>query len=240
MIDKVLALSEEGEQIVSRPHIWKAGYSFTQFYTREYYGVDPQTGDPLFYKNSLLEDGSLDKTLVGRAAASHVILDGVTAEPKGFGGINVAFSWKNISASMSWAYKYGHYVWDNGSIDLETDGYYAYKNIAKSQLNRWQKPGDITDVPRRIAGNVNGGAYDSSRAIKEGDYLRMKNFTLSYNLPTQLLQKIKLANARIYVSGNNLLTFTGLDFDPEVSAVGYYNFSFPALKTVTMGLEISL
>ncbi|HBG53784.1 MAG TPA: hypothetical protein DDW70_06200, partial [Rikenellaceae bacterium] len=68
-----------------------------------------------------------------------------------------------------------------------------------------------------------GGYYDSSRALKKGDYLRLKNLTISWTLPQNLLSKVKISNARIYLAGNNLLTFTGLNFDPEVQANGYYN-----------------
>ncbi|MDD3698105.1 MAG: TonB-dependent receptor, partial [Bacteroidales bacterium] len=238
--NEVLALSEEGEQIVSRPHIWKAGYSYVQYYTREYYGVDPETGNPLYYSNAILPDGSRDRTLVSRAKASSTILEGMTAIPKGFGGFNFSFTYKSLSASMAWSYKYGHYVWDNAVDDLEDDGYNSYKNTSKEQLRRWQKPGDITDVPRRVAGNNQGGYYDSSRALKKGDYLRLKNLTISWTLPQTLLGKVKISNARIYVAGNNLLTFTGLNFDPEVQANGYYNFTFPAVRTLTIGLELSL
>lgn len=238
--NEVLSLSEEGEQIVSRPHIRKAGYSMYQYYTREYYGVDPQTGMPRYYSNAILPDGTRDKTLVNRAQASSTILEGMTAIPKGFGGVNFVFSYKSLSASMGWTYKYGHYIWDDGTDSLNDDGYNSYTNNSKDQLNRWQKPGDITDVPRRVAGNTHGGYYDSSRALKKGDYLRLKNLTVSWSLPQNLLSKARISNARVYVSGLNLLTFTGLNFDPEVQANGYYNFTFPAVRTVTLGLEIAL
>ena len=105
---------------------------------------------------------------------------------------------------------------------------------------RWQKPGDETYLPRRVAGNTGGGYYDSSRALKKGDYLRLKNLSISYTLPKELKNYLKLSNARVFLSGTNLLTFTGLNFDPEVQSNGYYNFSLPALRTITLGIEISL
>ena len=238
--NEVLSLSEEGEQIVSRPWIWKAGYSYVQYYTREYYGPDPETGAPLYYSNKILNDGTRDRTLVSRSQASSTILEGMTAIPKGYGGFNAYFTWRSLSVSMAWSYKYGHYVWDNGVDDMETDGYSLYANIAKSQIERWQKSGDQTYLPRRIAGNTGGGYYDSSRALKKGDYLRLKNLTVSYTLPVKLQRFLRLSNARVYLAGANLLTFTGLNFDPEVRADGYYNFYLPALRTVTLGVEISL
>ncbi|MFA5202503.1 MAG: TonB-dependent receptor [Bacteroidales bacterium] len=240
LYNEILALSEEGEQIVSRPWIRKAGYSYVQYYTKEYYGSDPQTGTPLYYSNKLLADGTRDRTLVTRSEASSAILEGMTAIPKGFGGFNASFTWQSLSVSMAWSYKYGHYIWDNGVDDMETDGYNSYANIAASQVGRWQQAGDNTYLPRRIAGNTGGGYYDSSRALKKGDYLRLKNLTVSYTLPIKAQRFLHLSNARIYLAGTNLLTFTGLNFDPEVRADGYYSFSFPALRTVTLGIEISL
>ncbi|MCK9626468.1 MAG: TonB-dependent receptor, partial [Bacteroidales bacterium] len=238
--NEVLSLSEEGEQIVSRPYIWKAGYSYVQYYTREYYGADPETGQPLYYSNKILADGTRDRSLVSRSQASSTILEGMSAIPKGYGGFNATFSWKSLTASMAWSYKYGHYVWDNATDDIETDGYNSYANIASSQLDRWQSSGDVSYLPRRIAGNTGGGYYDSSRFLEKGDYLRLKNVTISYTLPKKFMDFMKLSNARIFVSGTNLLTFTGLDFDPEVQSNGYYNFTLPALRTVTLGVEVSL
>ena len=240
MHNEVLALSEKDEQIVSRPFIWKEGYSYVQFYSKEYYGADPQTGAPMYYSNATLANGTKDRTLVSRSQASSIVLEGKSAIPKGFGGFNATFSWKSLTASMTWAYKYGHYVWDDATEYLEADGYNSYKNIGVQELDRWQKPGDVTQVPRLVAGNTGGGYYDSDRALKKGDYLRLKDMTISYTIPKHIKDFLKLSNARIYVSGTNLLTFTKLTFDPEVASNGYYDFTLPALRTVTLGIEISL
>jgi len=235
--NKILEMSEKGESIVSRPHVWTAGYSFYQYYSRKYLGVDPETGSPLYAKGTLLEDGTYDMTPVNRKQASSMILKGMSAIPKGFGGFNTNFSYKDLSVSMAWSYKYGHYVWDNATDDIDTDGYSYRNNIGKGQLKRWTEPGDITNVPRRIADNAYGGYYDSSRFLKKGDYLRLKNLTVSYNISKLLKEK---ANARVYLAGVNLLTFSGLNFDPEVRDSGFYDFSMPAMRTITIGVEITL
>lgn len=235
--NEILEMSEKDESIVSRPHIWTAGYSYYQYYTRKYLGVDPENGSPLYAKGTLLEDGSYDMTPVNRKQASSMILKGMTAIPKGFGGFSSNFSYKDLSVSMSWSYKYGHYVWDNAVDDIDSDGYSYRNNIGADQLNRWTVAGDNTNVPMRIADNAYGGYYDSSRFLKKGDYLRLKNLTISYDLTKVLKEK---ANARIYIAGANLLTFSGLNFDPEVRDSGYYNFSMPAMRTFTIGVELTL
>lgn len=91
-----------------------------------------------------------------------------------------------------------------------------------------------------MADNSQGGYYYSSRYLKKGDYLRLKNATVSYNLPKNWVNKMRMQNVRVYVAGSNLLTFSGLDIDPEIQSNGYYNWSMPALRTITFGLELTL
>ena len=263
--NKVLSLSEEGETIVSTPYVWKEGYSFYQYRTREYLGINPENGKPQYAEGSWYEKGKIvdqdvimrDGTVVPEGSAmpadgynytpttrnnaSNIILEGRTAIPKGYGGFNVDLGWKGFSFSMSWAYKYGHYIWDEGVEQLENDGYKSYgQNIAASQVDTWSETNKNATVARRIVGNSQGGYYYSSRYLKKGDYLRLKNLTLSYNLPKTFVQKMNIQNARIYLSGANLLTFSGLNIDPEIQASGYYYYNTPALRTVSLGLEVTL
>ena len=169
-----------------------------------------------------------------------MILDGKTAIPKGFGGFNVNLRWKDLTFSMAWSYKYGHYIWDEGTEQLANDGYYSFhRNILKSQTDTWSESNPDGTVPRRVAGNTEGGYYYSSKFLKKGDFLRLKNLTLSYSIPKNFINKMGLTNARVYLAGANLLTFSGLDIDPEIRSSGYYNYSMPALRTVTLGVEVS-
>lgn len=175
-----------------------------------------------------------------RQNASNMIIEGKTAIPKGFGGFNLNLGWKGLTLDMAWSYKYGHYIWDDGVEQMESDGYYwSHRNIAKDQLNAWTPTNTNTDVPKRVADNGQGGYYYSSRYLKKGDFLRLKNLTLSYNLPKNFVQKLAMSNARIYVAGANLLTFSGLNIDPEIQASGYYYYVTPALRTVTFGIDLS-
>ncbi|MBO5919494.1 MAG: TonB-dependent receptor [Bacteroidales bacterium] len=262
--NKVLALSEEGEQQVNNRQIWKAGYCFYQYYTRDYLGVNKETGMPMYARGTFHEGGkpaSEDVTLKNgtkiakgetvpydtynytpttRSKANSMILDGKTALPKGYGGFNVDFRYKNLSFIMAWSYKYGNYMWDNATDDLCVDGYYwSHRNMLASEVDTWSPENPNGSIPIRIADNTEGGYYDSSRAIHKGDFLRLKNLTVSYTLPKTFTQKYSISNARVYVAGANLLTFSGLHVDPELPSDGYYNFGMPAMRTVTLGLEVS-
>jgi len=272
--NEILALSEEGETITETPYVYKAGYCFYQFYTRNYLGVCQEdgymgnsklkAGNPMYAEGSYYEkDEIADQTVVlkngkvieegqtvpedtynyyptNRQNSSSMILDGVTAMPKGFGGFNVNVGWKGLTLDMAWSYKYGHYIWDEGVEQMECDGYYwSHRNIAKGQLNAWTEDNTDTDVPRRWADNNQGGYYYSSRFAKKGDYLRLKNLTLAYNLKADFLRKINVNNCRFYIAGANLLTFSGLNIDPEIKSSGYYYYAMPAMRTVTFGVDLT-
>lgn len=272
--NEILALSTEDEAQISTPHIWQKGYSFYQYYTRNYLGVCPEdnymgnsrlkAGNPMYAEGSFYKKGEVvdrdvylkDGTVVEKGStmpkdsynyyptnrnnSSSMIIEGKTAIPKGYGGFNFDFRWKDLSVSMAWAYKYGHYIWDEGVEQMENDGYYSFhRNISKRQLNPWSETNTNSNVPKRIQDNNQGGYYYSSRFMKKGDYLRLKNMTVSYNIPKSFTNQLGISNARVYVAGSNLLTFSGLNIDPEVPSNGRYRYSMPALRTVSLGVEVS-
>ena len=175
-----------------------------------------------------------------RNKSASVILDGKTSLPDGYGGFNFDMRWKDITFSMAWSYKYGHYIFDNNADDFFQDGYRSdARNIAKAQVDAWTVNNQDAKYPKRIAGNDQGGYYDSDRFLFEGDYLRLKNATISYNLPKDLVKKAGITNARAYLAGANLLTFSKLHVDPEIQQSGYYSMGMPAMRTVTFGVEVS-
>ena len=135
---------------------------------------------------------------------------------------------------------YGHHVWDQTQAQIGTDGELPYRSISKEQLARWQKPGDVTDVPRRSP-DVLAGRYKSSRMILPGDYIRLKNMTISYNLPEKWVKKLSLEKIRVYASATNLFALSGLHFDPELPRYGGFVFyQTPPTRTISFGIEVSL
>ena len=176
-----------------------------------------------------------------RGYAGQFVIDGKTALPKGYGGFNVDLRWKDLSFSMAWAYKYGHYIFDNCTDDFFADGYVTkYMNIAKGQVDCWTPENKDAKYPKRIASNSqSGNYYDSDNFLFKGDFLRLKNATVSYNLPKNFTKKAGITNARVYVAGANLLTFSGLHVDPEIRQSGVYDMGMPAMRTVTFGVEVS-
>lgn len=233
--NKILKLADLPWFVDGR-YVRKEGYPFNTIYLREYAGVDPETGSALYYDNQQDENGNYTKNKVtDPGQASPIPLKDIT--PTISGGFMNTFNYKFIDLSFNISYSFGGYSYDNASYILQDDGYSVISNKSTEQRRRWQKPGDITDVPRFVYGNKKGGNYNSSRAIHSTDHIRLKSLILGLNAPKAWLQKLGIGNARIYFSGTNLLTWAAYDqYDPEMSGVvGFYT---PPLKTYAFGLEL--
>lgn len=233
--NKILKLADLPWFVDGR-YVRKEGYPFNTIYLREYAGVDPETGSALYYDNQQDENGNYTKNKVtDPGQASPIPLKDIT--PTISGGFMNTFNYKFIDLSFNLSYSFGGYSYDNASYILQDDGYSVISNKSTEQRRRWQKPGDITDVPRFVYGNKKGGNYNSSRAIHSTDHIRLKSLILGLNAPKAWLQKLGIGNARIYFSGTNLLTWAAYDqYDPETSGVvGFYT---PPLKTYAFGLEL--
>lgn len=233
--NKILKLADLPWFVDGR-YVRKEGYPFNTIYLREYAGVDPETGSALYYDNQQDENGNYTKNKVtDPGQASPIPLKDIT--PTISGGFMNTFNYKFIDLSFNLSYSFGGYSYDNASYILQDDGYSVISNKSTEQRRRWQKPGDITDVPRFVYGNKKRGNYNSSRAIHSTDHIRLKSLILGLNAPKAWLQKLGIGNARIYFSGTNLLTWAAYgQYDPEMSGVvGFYT---PPLKTYAFGLEL--
>ena len=211
--NKILKLADLPWFVDGR-YVRKEGYPFNTIYLREYAGVDPETGSALYYDNQQDENGNYTKNKVtDPGQASPIPLKDIT--PTISGGFMNTFNYKFIDLSFNLSYSFGGYSYDNASYILQDDGYSVISNKSTEQRRRWQKPGDITDVPRFVYGNKKGGNYNSSRAIHSTDHIRLKSLILGLNAPKAWLQKLGIGNARIYFSGTNLLTWAAYDqYDP--------------------------
>jgi TonB-linked SusC/RagA family outer membrane protein len=213
------------------------------FYAYEYAGVNSETGDGEYWVNS--PDGidhSFGKTNNPNEANQVVIGD---PNPDFQGGLTNNFNYKGFDLNIFFQFVYGNEIYNQGGIYQSCNACY-FDNQTKDQLDRWQQPGDITDVPQARLFQSNGDA-ESTRYLSDGSYLRLKNLTFGYNLPVNMLDRLALRRARIYFSGTNLLTFTDYDgWDPEVTAdfyTGNINFgrdfySAPQAKIYTVGIDI--
>lgn len=185
------------------------------FYTKKYAGVDPANGDALYYQ----ADGSTKSSDYGSAPDQKV----GNPNPKFTGGINTTVSFKGFDLSALGQFSYGNDIYNSAGV-YQSTGFNNYiDNLTVDQLNRWQKPGDITDIPKSSFGSGNG-IGNSSRFIQSGSFFRIKNLTLGYNIPADLVKHGYLQSVRVYLTAQNLATFTKYTgYDPEVSSYGFSN-----------------
>jgi len=219
------------------------------FYGAEYAGVDQDNGDAIWYVNEKDENGVvIDNTTTTNdfAEANFVVLG--NPNPPFLGAITNTFSYKGIGLSFTFQGVAGN------KIQMAGDPYMAanaawFDNQTVDQLKSWKEPGDITMIPQARLGYSNGDQGRSSRYISDGDYLKLRSAILSYDLPSSVVSKMKISGLRVYLQGQNLLTFTNyIGWDPEVSTdfatdnitSGLDFYSAPQPRTVLVGLSITL
>jgi TonB-linked SusC/RagA family outer membrane protein len=217
------------------------------FYGREYAGVDPANGDALYYLNTTNADGTKNRnTTNDYNSAQNVIIGNPT--PKLTYGLTNNFSYYGFDLSVTLQGVYGNKIYNGGGQYMSTSAGNGFDNQTTDQLNYWNKPGDITEVPepRLFYGN---GVSPSSRYISSGSYLRCKVVSLGYTLPKSVLNTIKVSRARVFVNAYNLFLITKYKgWDPEVNAdyqasninLGVDFYSAPQPRTITFGLNIGL
>ncbi|MFO7977308.1 MAG: TonB-dependent receptor [Bacteroidales bacterium] len=221
----------DGEDIPAGTQIRREGESFRSWYLRRWAGVNPANGMPLWYD----EEGELTSNY--SQAAREIV---GTADPDFFGGFTNTFAYKGFSVSAFFSFTYGNLLFDDTYRLLNSDGAFVGFNQSTDQLNRWTTPGQITDTPIRLNGNATSSNQASTRNLYDGSYLRLRNLTASYSLPSSLVQRARFTNARIFVQGQNLFTWTEYPgMDPEQQLAGTVWFVYPNAKTITFGLELS-
>ena len=156
--------------------------------------------------------------------------------PRFIFAMNNSFAWKGIDLSIFLQGIQGNNVFNANRIYQE--GMSVAQNQTTAVLDRWTGPNTGT-LPRAVFNDPNKNTRVSDRFIEDGSYLRIKNVTLGYNLPKNIIQRAKLQTARIYLSAQNLFTFTNYTgFDPEVNAGGIDFNVYPVTRTISAGINL--
>jgi len=230
-------------------NVVKVGQPLGVFYGAAYAGVDPANGDALWYINEKDADGNIvnpQATTNDFASANFVILGHPT--PDYMGALTNTFEYKGIELSFTFQGVGGNDIQLLGDIYMAANGAW-YDNQTAEQLNSWKNPGDITNIPEARLGWSNGDNARSSRYLSDGSYIKLRSLMLAYNFPQKLLEKIKFSSAKVYLQGQNLLTFTKYKgWDPEVSSDDFVDnvisgvdfYSAPQARSITFGISIGL
>jgi len=229
-INEVLSLP--GGDIIGGTQITREGEPLGTNYLVPYLGVNPANGDALY----LTAEGEVtnvydpdDRRTFGTRFAPW------------FGGFTNTFRYKGFSASVFFSWVAGNDVFNNDRNNVVNPAFVP-DQLAAEVLDAWKQPGDITDVPRiATVDGLTTNPYFSgtSRLLENGSFLRLRNALIAYQFPQSIVDRVQLRSLRVFVQGQNLLTFTEFQgFDPEISSGFLGGAQYPAVRTVTAGVNV--
>ena len=233
----------------------KEGQDIYSWYMKEWAGVDPKNGDPLWYvvdeNEQYVLDADGNKTTTNNYNATQAKVVG-KATPLFSGGLNTQVSWNGIFLSLNTNFMYGNKIYNYTRQASDADGaYVGYNQISIDNSiqgwKRWEKEGDIATHPKALLNGNKSANSISSRYLEDGSYFRIKNLTVGYELPKNLIKKAYMTRCRVYLSADNLWTATKFSgMDPEISLTtttyelaGMYSNNYPVGRTYQAGVEIS-
>lgn len=217
--------------------IVKEGYPLGTFYGWKILGVNPTTGDYDF------EDLNGDNNIPFASTTEDVQVIG-SAQPKFIGGLTNSVSFRNFDASVFLHFVYGNQIFNQAEYSYGR--LHTWFNSSTLARERWKQPGDIATLHRAAWGDPYRNGSVSTRVLQDGSFLRIKNISLGYNFRGESLEKMKIQNLRLYLAGQNLLTFTDYrGYDPEVNAyeddsrLGFDLSSYPQARSLTLGINLT-
>ncbi|SDH33645.1 SusC/RagA family TonB-linked outer membrane protein [Myroides phaeus] len=211
------------------------GKPYATWYLPEYAGVDPQTGSALWYA----ADGNT--TAVYSNAEKR--FQNTSALPKVTGGFNTHVDFKGFYLDALFSFATGYSVYDSWSGFTNSNAktsIYTY-NGTTELMDRWQKPGDITDVPKLSTASSSKYTSPSTRWLYKGDHIRLRQVTFGYNLSKQAVKSIGVDAINISMAAMNPFVWvkdSRLKWDPEVDSSGYIELATPPLKSVVFTLNV--
>lgn len=236
--NKVLNLTAESPEIIRGIYSIKEGQEINTFYMAKSAGVDPATGAQLYWVYDKDENGNIINERISsdysKAANSKYYLG--SRIPTLYGSLATDFSWKGFDLNILTTYSIGGKIYDSLYAGSMNNMYYN-SNWNKHAMRRWQKPGDITDVPRI---EVAGKYTTNDRFLVDASYFAIKNITLGYTLPKSWLSKAHMNSVRLFASVDNLALFTHLQgMDPQYNFSGSTDYAYTPNKTWSLGVEVN-
>ena len=239
----------------------KKGFSLYEWSMARYAGVDPQTGEGLYYKTvATMADGSkqdvqyletfkaqhagedytLEETTTADATTATTYILGKSSLPTLFGGLSTTLQAYGFDLTVSTAFSLGGWTYDSSYASLMSGG--NGSTYSTDIFKRWQKPGDVTDVPRLADGDRMTGGVTNDRFLTRSDYFSLRNVTLGYTLPASVVGRVPgFTEVRIYAVGDNLFLGShrkGLDPRQYIDGRVDSN-SYSALRTISFGVNLT-
>ena len=240
--NKITKMPEQNPEIIDGTKKLKEGSSIYDFWLREYMGVNPANGEAWYRAATFIATNSIitenKDTVTNNVNNARYHYNG-TAIPNLTGGVSTAISYKGLTLSALLVYQIGGTVYDGAYAGLMgAGGYGSAKHI--DILNRWQTPGQVTNVPRMDNGRTADFDAASDRWLIDGSYLNIRTVTLSYQLPKMILSKFKMQNAQIYISGENFfISSRRKGMNVQQNFAGTTGNVFSAAKSLVSGISIT-
>ena len=230
--------------------LYREGQKINEHYMIRYVGVDSQTGRAQY----LNADG--ETVFADQLTADDRVFQGKSSIADTEGGFFTNFNYKGFGLRTDFVFKSGNWIYNV----VKADRYFnpgsstgINDNLAVGAFDYWREPGDNAEMPSPLYRNIDNLPDTSDQFLEKGDYVRMRNITLSYTFPSQSLEKSPINSLRLYVQGQNLLTFSKFWGDPEVGlssgetipfasvvAPGEATlYSYPNTKSIQVGLDVS-
>jgi hypothetical protein len=237
------AQNPEGDDIIRGNNVITVGEEINTFYLPQWAGINPANGEPLFYNS----DGDVTNVYDSNA---NVVLSGKSPLADYDGGFNIYLNYKGFDLTTDFYYKVGNYILNFMESNMLSDGTGVNFNQRVDAFNYWRQPGDTNVLPSPLYGNE--AQNTSDRWLQKGDYIRLRNLTLGYNLPTKFAQAAYLKSLRIFIQGQNLWTWAPhFNGEPEVgigsgettNTVGFGNYnlySYPQTQSISIGVDIKI
>lgn len=212
------------------------GHTVYEWYMRDYAGVNPDNGNAWYWT----DETRTAKTENFNEAERFFM--GKGAVPTLLAGLVLNLQYKGFFLNAQLNYVGGHKVWEewtrytNGPNRISLQ----YFNGINKLLDRWQQPGDVTDVPRVTYTYPPWQTH--SRFLYDGDYARLRDFSFGYNFRNELARSIGAEQIRLFVRGVNLYTWVkdkNLVFDPEVESDGFVQLTNPPTKNIILGINVN-
>ncbi|MEL7004522.1 MAG: hypothetical protein AAFN93_17580 [Bacteroidota bacterium] len=239
--NELTKLPDGQDEIIDFPQRLVVGNSIFDYYLRDYFGVDPADGAALYVLDPEEDVNDVSvRTVDGVLVTTNQNLANFTTQgsslPDVFGSFTNTFIYKNFRLGFLFTYQIGGQTYDTNFANLMSSGNYGAA-LSTEILNRWQQPGDITNVPRLDQTQTAAFGAASTRWLVDSDFIALRQINFSYELPAKYISAIGFSNARVYANAENVFLSskrTGLDVNQRFD--GGTRNRFTPSRTITLGL----
>lgn len=233
--NKILKLTDESKEIIGSTTINREGETINSFFLARSAGVDPTNGDQLYWVfDNKADELDRSKHYISRdknkAAASRVMLG--SRIPKISGSLSTSVNYKSFDFSAMGTYSIGGKIFDNVGFNYYNPLYIG-NNYSREVLRAWQKPGDVTDLPRVQKGLTN---TTTDLALVDASYFAIKNIAIGYTFD---IKSIGLKSIRVFAQGDNLAVFSARQgLNPQHNFGGNTDYVYSPNKTISAGVNL--